>query len=211
MKHDPIFFTSDVHIGHATVLKSTFDNRPFRDLNHMHESFIKRYNATVPENGTCYFLGDIGLCNKTIISDIINQLNGTKVLILGNHDKGITTMKRMGFEVVLNMAAMKICNQLVTMTHCPLRGIKREDTSNMKGCNPTDNWHGEHRNQMFSIPNFGQFHLHGHIHSPNKGQSKKILGRQYDVGVVANNYTPVSLPQIESWVAKTLQKEKNCV
>lgn len=199
MNFKPTFFTSDWHIGHEKSL--IYDERPFRDLNHMHEALIARYNATVPQSGICYFLGDMG--NKTEdIRKVITRLNGTKVLIVGNHDKGITTMYNCGFDVVIYSASIYIGEYLVTMSHCPLRGVFREDMS--KFIIPsTDNWHGERRalHQKSSMTDEGQFHLHGHIHSrKNKSQSQKILDRQYDVGVTANNYTPVSISQIESWV-----------
>ena len=103
-------------------------------------------------------------------------------------------------------------NEKVTMSHCPLMGVWREDTTNMRGANPDnpENWHGEHRrkHQNCSMFDDGQFHLHGHIHSrKNKPTSQKILGRQYDVGVTANKYQPVSISQIESWIALTLKGE----
>jgi len=41
----------------------------------------------------------------------------------------------------------------------------------------------------------------------SKKESQKILGRQFDVGVVANNYMPVSWSQIESWIASVLKEE----
>jgi calcineurin-like phosphoesterase family protein len=68
-------------------------------------------------------------------------------------------------------------------------------------------WHGETRHKDFSIQNYGQFHLHGHIHSPNGGKSAKILDRQFDVGLPANNYRPVHISTIESWISQTKQKE----
>jgi len=205
-KRKPIFFTSDWHIGHQNSLN--FDNRPFRDLEHMHKSLIKRYNSVVPKDGICYFLGDVGLCSGDIISNTIHQLNGTKILILGNHDKGINAMYSYGFDVVLYSASVYIAKERVTMTHCPLRGLYREDTKGMHNTDGTENSHGEKRHEKFSITNEGQFHLHGHIHSPNQGKSTKILGRQYDVGLPANNYTPVSLGTIESWITKTKREEQ---
>lgn len=199
MNIKPTFFTSDWHIGHEKCLE--YDKRPFKDLNHMHESLIARYNATVPQSGVCYFLGDMG--NKTEdMRKVINRLNGTKVLIVGNHDKGITTMYNCGFDVVIYSASIYIGDHRITMSHCPLMGLFREDTSNFR--KPTqDNWHGESRplHQRSSLTNEGQFHLHGHIHSrKDKVQSTKILDKQYDVGVTANGYCPVSISQIESWV-----------
>jgi calcineurin-like phosphoesterase family protein len=73
-----------------------------------------------------------------------------------------------------------------------------------------ENWHGElrHSIQKFAIPNKGQFHLHGHIHSPNGGKSTRSLGRQLDVGVDANNYRPLTISNIESFISKTLAEER---
>ena len=202
----PIFFTSDWHIGHENSIK--YDNRPFETLDEMHEALISRYNSTVPESGVCYFLGDIGNSTEGV-RKVMSRLNGTKVLCLGNHDKGMSTMYNCGFDVVLYNATIYIGEDMVTMSHCPLLGVYREDTTGMKGGVEGENWHGESRpkHRMCSVIDDGQFHLHGHIHSPNKGKSKKILGCQYDVGVGANKYTPVSISAIESWIFETKKRE----
>jgi len=199
MNKKPTFFTSDWHIGHDNCL--VYDNRPFKNIDDMHESLIRRYNSIVPKSGICYFLGDMG--NRTEdIRKVMDRLNGTKVLLWGNHDKGINTMYNCGFDVVLMSATILIHKTLVTMSHCPLRGIKREDTSHIKS-SVNENWHGESRekNNRCSVDDNGQYHLHGHIHSrKDKATSVKILGKQMDVGVAANNYRPVSISQIESWI-----------
>lgn len=199
MNRKLIFFTSDWHLGHENCLR--LDSRPFRDLDHMHRVLVNNFNATVPEGSVTYFLGDVGLSKGDIVKAIITQLHGTKVLVLGNHDKGMSAMYHAGFDVVLNGATLWIAENRVTMSHCPLKGVWREDTAEMKGAN-SQNWHGEQKQVRFTTEDVGQFHLHGHIHSPNSGKSQKILGKQFDVGVVANNYRPVSMSQIESWVAK---------
>jgi calcineurin-like phosphoesterase family protein len=196
----PTFFTSDWHLGHKSALE--FDNRPFKNIEEMNQKLVNAYNATVPENGVCYFLGDMGLCSVDSMKKYIDQLNGTKILILGNHDKGPTSMYNIGFDAVMYEASLVIAREMVTMTHCPLRGVFRENTEGMRGTQEGENWHGEFRHQKFSIPNRGQFHLHGHIHSPNRGKSSKILGKQFDVGVTANKYRPVSISVIESWITK---------
>jgi len=204
-----IFFSSDWHIGHRNVLD--FSNRPFRDLEHMHKVLVSNYNSVCTDHTVCYFLGDMGLCGSDTMTKVIRQLKGIKVLILGNHDKRHNAMYNIGFDVVLNSARIQIAGQTVTMSHCPLLGVYREDTTGMRGSADSENWHGESRDKArpFTCINHGQFHLHGHIHSPNGGKSQKILGRQYDVGVDANDYRPVSISQIESWIAFTLREEKN--
>lgn len=208
-KRRGIFFTSDWHIGDANVL--IYDQRPFKDLDHMHRVLINNYNSTVGPDDTCFFLGDIGLGKGDLLASTIQKLNGTKICILGNHDKGAESMRRAGFDVVLNGASLVVAGKLMTMTHCPLRGVWREDVQGMKGSQEGENWHKEFKHLDFSIPDFGQFHLSGHIHShPNKiGKSTKTHKRQYDVGVSANAFRPVSLSIIESWIAVTLNKERD--
>lgn len=200
----PLFFTSDWHIGHAKAIE--YDKRPFRDLSHMHETLIARYNSTVPENGVCYFIGDMGNRPEDV-RQVISRLRGTKVLILGNHDPGMGTMYNCGFDVVVHGLTLYLHDKRVTLTHCPFMGVFREDTRKMRGQDPLnpENWHGERRkaHSQCSTKDEGQFHLHGHIHSrKDKPESQKILDRQFDVGVTANNYTPVSVSQIESWIMK---------
>jgi len=186
-----------------------YSNRPFNDCEHMHRVLINNYNSTVGKHDICYFLGDIGLVNGEVIKEVISKLNGTKILIQGNHDaKGRQFWMTAGFVTVLHSASIRVARETVTMSHCPLQGLYREDTSQMR--NGGENWHGEakHIRNGFSLPDFGQFHLHGHIHSPNGGKSKRILGKQFDVGVDANKYRPVSISEIESWVAKTKKGDR---
>lgn len=204
-----IFFTSDWHIGHKKSIE--FDERPFKDIDHMHRVLINNYNACVLKSGVCYFLGDHEMCGSDTMVKIMRQLNGTKVLIIGNHDKGVNTIYNIGFGVVLHGAKMLIASRPVTLSHCPLLGIPREDTSNMRGSDGTENWHGENRRKhsLLTFPDMGEnyYHLHGHIHSrKNKPVSKHYDLKQFDV--TANDYRPVSISQIESWIAKCEQEKQ---
>lgn len=197
-----MFFTSDWHVGHEKSL--IHDHRPFRNLAHMHEVLINNYNSIVPKDGICYFLGDVGW--KEALPEVIPQLQGTKIVILGNHDKGREVMMAAGFVAVLNSGSFTIGRDIITMSHCPLRGVYRESAINqdgeqMKNFKPFESWHGESRHDAYSLPDFGQFHLHGHTHK-RKGGNEVISGKQWDIGVVGNDWRPVSFSQIESWVAK---------
>jgi len=198
------YFTSDWHIGHKAIL--TFCPRPFSTIEEMAAGLITRYNATVTDSDVCYFLGDMGFGKGSLLKDVISQLKGKKILIIGNHDGSVTSMYTAGFDAVLYGARVKVGGTMVTLTHCPLRGITREDQANMKGTVEGEHWHGESRMKQYSIgwePN--TVHLHGHIHSPNRGYSTREQGRQFDVGVDANDYTPVSASTIEKWIARMHQ------
>lgn len=200
-KRKKIFFTSDLHIGHANVL--IFDQRPFKDLDHMHTVLANNYNSTVPEDGVCYFLGDIGLCKQNELENFMKRLNGsTKVLILGNHDSGAYSMYSKGFDIVLNTATIYIGKNRVSMSHCPLPGIFREEITGMKGAKEGTYWHGEHKNQMFTSQDLTvDYHLHGHIHSGPANNKLQKTDRQFDCGVPSNLFRPVSISQIESWIS----------
>ena len=206
MTRKQIFFTSDWHIGHANSI--VFDNRPYRDLDHMHSELVKNFNKQVPVDGVTYFLGDVVTHSASLTKTVIDQLNGIKILIVGNHDKNYESCYNAGFNVVMHQSIIHIQKQPVSLSHCPLLRTFREDTSDMKGSTDGELWHGEFRNGRFSVGDCGQFHLHGHIHSPNGGKSTKILGRQMDVGLPANNYRPVHISQVESWIMKTLKEGK---
>lgn len=206
MSRKQIFFSSDYHIGHANSI--LFDKRPYRDLDHMHSELVKNFNKQVPVDGLTYFLGDMVTHSASLTKTVIDQLNGTKVLIVGNHDKNYESCYNAGFDVVMNNATIYIQKQRVTMSHCPLQGVFREDTTGMGGHVEGEMWHGEARNKRFSMENTGQFHLHGHLHSPGEGRSKTIDGRQMDVGLCGNQFRPVHISKIESWIMKTLKEEE---
>jgi len=85
--HD-IFITSDQHFNHANILKFTDKNgnriRPeFNSVEEMNEHMVECWNKTIKPGDFVYHLGDIVMGGDY---DIINRLNGSKRLILGNHD-----------------------------------------------------------------------------------------------------------------------------
>lgn len=198
------FVTSDLHIGQAKSIE--FDKRPFRDLKHMHGNILENYNKTVPVDGICYFLGDIGI-DKVEIRRMLSLMNGTKILCCGNHDKSIHSL---GFDAVMYGFVTYLHNQRVTFSHCPLKGVYREPTDHFENENARGgNWHGEAKNDKFTFDDHGQYHVHGHIHSGKHTTVKKTyLGRQIDIGQPAHHFRPVSFSHIESWIMKN-EKQKN--
>ena len=84
------------------------------------------------------------------------------------------------YSTVLTEAAIRIGNIRVTMSHAPMGYSKG-------------------RVSKFSIPEHDSFHLHGHCHSK---LGETIRNKQMDVGVDGNKFKPISLSQVESWIAK---------
>jgi len=84
------FIISDTHFGQPAIIKFLrTDGSPLRDfpsITEHDEHLIQSWNRTVSPNDKVYHLGDVGFTNYTKLAAILNRLNGTKVLIKGNHD-----------------------------------------------------------------------------------------------------------------------------
>jgi len=84
------FLISDTHFGHANILTFKRNDgsplRDFPDIDYHDEYLIDQWNSTVQPEDKVYHLGDVGFRNFTVLGSILARLNGTKVLIRGNHD-----------------------------------------------------------------------------------------------------------------------------
>ena len=83
-----IWFTSDPHYNHGAIIDHCY--RPFKTIKQMNRTLIKNYNAVVGPDDVVYFVGDLALMPPShieVLRQFVRQLNGTKHLILGNHDE----------------------------------------------------------------------------------------------------------------------------
>ncbi|ASA22279.1 metallophosphoesterase [Paenibacillus donghaensis] len=81
-----VFFSSDHHFGHKHIID--FESRPFGSVEQMNEMMIESWNAVVRAEDTLFHLGDFSFLGKEATRNILSRLNGYKILILGNHDRG---------------------------------------------------------------------------------------------------------------------------
>lgn len=79
------YLISDTHFNHLNIIK--YCNRPFETVEEMNEFIIQKWNDTINNDDTVYFLGDFCLGNREKVIELGRRLNGHKVLILGNHDR----------------------------------------------------------------------------------------------------------------------------
>jgi calcineurin-like phosphoesterase family protein len=80
------FFTSDHHFGHANII--TFESRPFANAEEMTNAMVAKWNAVVGSEDKVFHLGDFSSLNQEKTASIVSRLNGYKLLVLGNHDRG---------------------------------------------------------------------------------------------------------------------------
>lgn len=114
------YYISDTHFGHANIIN--FDRRPFKNTAEMEHELISRWNSVVTPADTTYILGDF--CWSRDEDEwirILKQLNGQKVLILGNHDiHQPTTRLRKMFADIRDRKEITDNGKHVIMCHEPI-------------------------------------------------------------------------------------------
>jgi len=115
-----IYIISDTHFFHYNIIG--YCGRPFKSEKEMNTTMIKRWNSTVKEEDLVIHVGDVILSNKTkYFAELIQKLNGRKILVRGNHDrKSIHWYLTHGFDFVCD----KFTIGHIIFTHRP---IKKQD------------------------------------------------------------------------------------
>ena len=86
------FFIADTHFGGENIRR--YENRPFESAAEMDEKLIEYWNTAVTAEDTVYVLGDFSDYNDpNKEAEILRSLNGTKILVMGNHDRHRTAQE----------------------------------------------------------------------------------------------------------------------
>jgi calcineurin-like phosphoesterase family protein len=79
---------ADLHLSHAGVTRFLRADgtklRPWDTPEEMDAALIERWNSVVEEFDRVYILGDVAINKRAL--PLLDQLNGKKVIVLGNHD-----------------------------------------------------------------------------------------------------------------------------
>jgi len=176
-------FYSDPHFGHANVIE--YSNRPFANVDKMDNELILRYNDNVGHHDVVLWLGDCFLCPVEQAQDIMSYLNGTKLLVRGNHDRSAAAMARIGFSVVADQMTLHIADRKVIAAHRPYAGVMSpEDEAGSRNPEPPAPLRAK-----------GQVLLHGHTHDKRKRRDNMI-----HLGVDAWDYRPALFAEVETLV-----------
>lgn len=120
-----IFLISDTHFGHSNILtflkKDGSKVREFSSVEEMNEVMIERWNNVVQPMDKVYHLGDVLFSNKWL-DLIMPRLNGTKVLIKGNHDNLKPSQYLKYFK---DIRAYHVLNKTV-LSHIPIHPVSLE-------------------------------------------------------------------------------------
>ena len=163
----------------------------------MDEKMIRNWNSVVREKDVVIVTGDFYMYHtKEKMREILSRLNGTKILVRGNHDATPPEMLHMGFDHVCESMTMKIGGEVVNISHFPYKGpkLKLMWYGFLAKLFPGKFWRPRHFKGQ--LENDGKFLIHGHTHS-----KRKVNGKQIHVGVDAWDFKPVPLQKIGNIIA----------
>jgi len=126
------FITSDFHLGDDRM---TIMGRPFKSGEEHIEILIKNYNSVVASDDIVIIVGDVCYQHKLESLPIIKRFNGKKILIRGNHDRGLSKeeLDKYFDQVIPEGAGLKFEVEGIKCfaTHYPTTG--KEDRFNLVG------------------------------------------------------------------------------
>lgn len=168
-----IYFTSDLHFYHVNIIRFCAETRPFASVDDMNSAIVKRWNRKVGPADDVWHLGDFAFTkNIDLICDLMNQLNGKKHFIYGNHDvfiaKHIKDISARTGVVPEHYKEISLRSKKICLFHYPI------DQWNNKG--------------------HGSIQLHGHCHGTHLAQSNQL-----DVGWDSKDFDGLHLELPGIW------------
>lgn len=177
-----VFLTSDTHFYHRNIIE--YCNRPFRTLDGhpdpeaMNRELIKRWNETVQPFDLVFHLGDFGFKGPEILTHTRKLLNGSIILIKGNHDK-----KPQRWMKETGLIHRWLAWPGVFMSHVP----------------PAEGQYDQERGRdlrVYTPPEGTKLWLVGHVHE--KWAEKEYKGiRVVNVGVDVRNLRPIPANEVQ--------------
>lgn len=156
-----IWIWGDQHFGHKNIIK--YCGRPYPDVDLMTYCLLGNYLNLVKPNDIVIFNGDIGFMTEAKTNEILDQMHGYKIHVVGNHD-----MHRDGKLYNLNVDERHLglvidvpdhdFDYQMLVTHYPMTNVP-------KGC----------------------INIHGHTHQ------HQLQPHNINVCVENTNYAPLNL------------------
>ena len=132
----------------------------------MNNAMAEEWNNRVEPDDLVYILGDVAFMSGSDAGRMINRLNGTKILVEGNHDRKtlLDVTFRTAFKEIHKYLDITYDGHRIVMFHYPIA-----------------EWDQMHR---------GALHFHGHLHGGASGLEKY---RALDVGMDSTGEIVISI------------------
>lgn len=166
-----IFFIADLHFGDARIIR--YENRPFASAEEMDRQLILNWNKTVAREDTVFVLGDFSCHGVERDRELLKELSGRKILIMGNHDRHRCAgeWRDLGFAECLEWPV--VYREFFILSHEP----------------------------VYLNANMPYANLYGHVH--NNPSYKDVSGQSFCVSAERIDYTPLRFDEICERMKKT--------
>jgi predicted ribosomally synthesized peptide with SipW-like signal peptide len=166
---DVLTISGTVSTGHVEFNIIEYSGRPFADLDEMHSEMLKRYNEVVKPDDVCIWVGDVGFAPDSTINKMLENYNGYKILIMGNHDLNHNKVRYLEFDEIYITYQVTTPEVNLCFTHYPMDNLPE----------PCINVHG-----------------HEHQHPGKIGRKSTHSPRHINVCCEYWDYTPVQLKDL---------------
>lgn len=167
-----IWVTSDTHYNHARIIEFIDYNgnrtRTFDTVQQMNECLLDHWNDRVKPGDIVYHLGDVMFGDKEYFQTMWPKFNGSKRLIVGNHDDIKYLSSGSFFKKVMMWRMFPEHN--ILLSHVPLH--------------PSSLFRGKNSDAPM-------LNIHGHIHTMDSPE-----GPYRNVCVEKTNYYPIELEEL---------------
>ena len=166
-----IYYIGDIHFGDQRVMELV--GRPYLSVEEMNCDISSKWNLRVKTSDFVYVLGDFAFDDES--AQIIDRLQGKKILLMGNHDYVLSQKTLRKFDRVETICTIADLDRSVCLCHYPLLSFDR------------------------SI--YGGYHVFGHIHN-NKNDVAFLLQKQlsnsFNCGADVIDFVPRTLDELIS-------------
>ena len=202
------YFTSDQNFGHANILR--YEDRRYKlgnkytSTDAMDTHLVDRWNATVSADDTVYCIGDFAFKSQ-ILRDIMPFLNGTKIMVTGNHDPFFKRAvngemgKATALALALALALELGFSELHFQHNIEIAGIGLVRLSHFPYVPPSLEGLQDYELRYIDIspkPGREKLLLHGHVHSAWKSRQHRGQPPMLNVGVDLWDMRPISEAEI---------------
>ena len=155
---------SDQHFFHKNIIKHC--DRPFENIDQMHETMINNFNKVVGTHDLVFWVGDVCFSNTGVMNEILADLYGIHILIIGNHDvEKKNKVRNLDFQETHLLYVIDDPNTPFVLTHYSIAELPLP-------------W----------------INIHGHVH--NSPHDKEDSLQHINVSVEALDYMPISLKSL---------------
>lgn len=175
-----LYFWSDQHFFHNNIIK--YSNRPFRNVGEMNKNMFENYKKHIKDDDVVIFGGDLAFGHIEEINEMLCEMPGTKILIIGNHD----------FENNGELKKYRKFDFMSSFINFKIKDLQNNDIDVLLSHYPI---HSKHLNNK-------KINIHGHIH-------EKLAGEfNINISVEHTAYSPVLL---NTKIQELFMKDENIV